>query len=178
MNRLAFALAAALALAVPGEAHAQHGTQMLSVWLVLDPGPVDGVGIGGRYMLPIADGVIRGGRVRDEFTLELGADFVHYADTIGVPPDAFDYSWNGFLVAVGATWNFWLTPRFALYPKLDLGFWFGSYSGWVDAYGYRRNDYGGIYLEPAIGLIVKLGRADLRVEFGTDLARVGLGFDY
>lgn len=175
----ALALAAlAVALALPGRAEAQRGTQMLSFWLVLDPGPVDGIGVGARYMLPLADGVVRHPRIRDEFTLELGVDFAHYGEEVGVPPYVVDYSWNGLLFAVGAAWNFWLTPRFALYPKLDLGVWVGSYRGWDDAYGYRRHDHGGPYVQPALGVIFRLGRADLRLELGADLTRVGLGFEY
>ena len=176
MHRLGLALALALAVA-PAPADAQKGTEQLSFWLVLDPGP-DGIGVGGRYMLPIADGVVRHPRIRDEFTLEFGADFIHYGDSVGAPPYLYEYSWNGVLVAVGVTWNFWFTPKFALYPKLDVGFLFGSYSGWSDDWGYTQRDYGGVYLEPAIGLMYALGRANLRVEFGTDLARIGLGFAY
>lgn len=176
MLRLGLVTALALALA-PAPAAAQRGTEQLSFWLVLDPGP-DGIGAGARYMLPLADGVVRHPRIRDEFVLEFGADFIHYGETVGYEPYRIDYSWNGILVAVGAAWNFWLTPRFALYPKLDLGFLFGWYSGWDDRYGYRRSDYDGLYLEPAIGLMYALGRANLRFEVGTDLVRLGLGFRY
>lgn len=176
MRRLVLAAAVSAAvLAAPARA---SGTEMLSAWLVLDPGPVGGIGVGARYMLPLADGVIRHPRVRDEFVLELGVDFAHYGDRVGAPPNVVDYSWNGLLLAAGLSWNFWLTPRFALYPKLDLGVWFGSYRGWDDTYGYRRADHGGPYVEPAIGLIFRLGRADLRLELGSDLTRVGLGFEY
>lgn len=170
------AVAAALAVAAPGRASAQQGSELLTGWLVLDPGGVDGIGIGGRYLLPLAPGVVHHPRIRDEFTLEFGADFLHYGDTVGVPPYEVEYSWNGLLFAVGGAWNFWLTPRFAVYPKLDLGFSFGSYSGWSDRYGYGRHDYGGLYVEPALGLIYAFGRAAFRLELGSDLIRLGLAF--
>jgi hypothetical protein len=176
----ALAAASALALAAPPAAAPPArggGTQLLSVWLVLDPGPVDGIGIGGRWMTPLGTGVIRGGRVRDEFTLELGVDLAHYGATAGAPPYTVDYSWNGLLLAIGPTWNFWLAPQFAIYPKLDLGVWIGSYHGWDASYGYTRHDYGGLYLEPAVGVLWRLRPVTLRLELGTELLRLGVGFD-
>jgi hypothetical protein len=153
------------------------GTQSLSVWAVLDPGPIDGVGFGGRLMLPIAPGVLHHPRVRDEFTLELGGDFVHYEDRIGVTPFSVDYAWNGFLLVGGATWNFWFTPQLALYPKLDVGYFFGWYS--ARDYGpYARADFDGLFLQGAAGLIYKLQTVSLRVELGSGLLRLGVGFPF
>jgi hypothetical protein len=155
------------------------GTEMLSVWGVLDPGPVSGVGLGGRLMLPIApQGVLHHPRVRDEFTLELGADLVHFSDRVGYAGYYVDYSWNGVLAVAGVTWNFWFTPRFALYPKLDLGWWAGWYDGWDDRYGYGRPDHGGLFLQGAVGLVYRLQSTSLRVELGSGLMRLGVGFDY
>ena len=171
--------------ATPAAAQSRYasgrGTQILSVWGVLDPGPVDGAGVGVRFMLPIAPhGVIRGSTVRDEFTLEFGADFVHYSDHVGPygPYPYVGYSWNGFLPVVGATWNFWLTPAFALYPKLDLGYWVGSYSGWVDQYGYARHDFDGFFIQGAVGMMFRLQSVALRAEAGSGLLRLGVGFAF
>ena len=170
--------------AAPAEAQSRYahgrGTQILSVWGVFDPGPIDGAGVGVRFMLPIApQGVIRGSTVHDEFTLEFGADFVHYSDRVGPYGYYQSYTWNGFLPVVGATWNFWLTPQFALYPKLDLGYWVGSYGGtWVDQYGYVRHDFDGFFIQGAVGLIFRLQSLALRAEAGSGLLRLGVGFNF
>jgi hypothetical protein len=171
-----------VALALPSPAAAQkgspRGTEMLSFWLVLDAGNPDGIGAGGRYMLPIADGVIRHHRIRDEFTLEFGADFVHYEDHVGAPPFEVDYSWNGFLPVVGATWNFWLTPKIAVYPKLDVGYWFGWYTGDSEAYGYDYYDFDGVFVQGAVGFVYRGKSAAFRAEAGSGLLRIGVGFPY
>jgi hypothetical protein len=173
-------LLAALLLALPTPSAAKsaprRGGQMLSFWGVLDPGPVDGIGVGGRAMLPLApQGILQHPRIKDELTLELGADLVHYSDRVGYPYYV-DYSWNGFLPVVGATWNFWFTPDLALYPKLDVGYWFGWYRGWDDRYG--RSSYGGAFLQGAVGLIYRLQAVSLRVELGSGLLRLGAGFAF
>lgn len=156
-----------------------RNSKILSVWGVLDPGPIDGVGAGIRFMLPIAPGVIRGSHVHDEFTLEFGADFLHYNDRVGPFGGPYvSYDWNGFLPVVGATWNFWFTPNFALYPKLDLGYWSGWYSGWTDAYGYHHHDFDGFFIQGAVGMILRLQSVALRVEAGSGLLRVGAGFAF
>lgn len=178
---LALALAAAPASAQSrvGAYSPGRGTNILSVWGVFDPGPVDGLGLGLRYMLPIApEGVLHHPRVHDEFTLEFGGDFVHYNERIGPYPYYVDFNWNGFLAVVGGTWNFWFTPRFAVYPKLDLGYWFGSYSGWDSRYGYVRPDYGGFFVQGAVGVIYRLQSVALRAEAGSGLLRLGVGFAF
>src|SRR5512133_470403 len=148
------------------------GVSSLSVWGVLDPGPVDGAGAGLRLTFPIVPQGILHARVRDELVLEVGADFVHYSDRIGYYPYYVDYSWNGLLAVGGVAWNFWLSPNFALYPKLDLGWWFGWYRGWDTRYGYGRPAYDGIFLQGAAGLIYRLPRMDLRLELGSGLLRL------
>jgi hypothetical protein len=183
----AFVLAAALAggpaFAASPAGHSSSapgpGSEGLSIWGILDPGPVNGLGFGARYTIPLVpEGVLHSPRVHDEFTLEAGADFVHYGDHVGYGPGAFDYSWNGLLPVVGATWNFWLTPKLALYPKLDLGYWIGWYSGWNAGYGYNRADYGGFFVQGAAGLIYRFQTVSLRVELGSGMMRAGVGFAF
>jgi hypothetical protein len=147
--------------------------EAFSFWGVIDPGPVDGVGVGGRFALPVVpQGFLHSPTVRDELVLELGADFVHYRERIGWPYYV-DYSWNGLLAVGGAAWNFWFTPRFAAYPKLDLGWWFGWYRGWD---GYGRRDFDGVFLQAAAGIVYRFDSAAFRLELGSDLVRIGVAF--
>ncbi len=184
MNRTLVA-AAALSLAVsaaPTRARAAAGSgptgaTTLSFALDLAPGPY-GVGAGFRVGIPIApQGVIHSPKVRDEFVLEVGGDYLHYEENVGYPYDAH-YSWNGIVGVAGLQWNFWLNHQFALYPKLDLGFETGWYTGWDPYYGtyYERHSYGGLFAQVAGGLIYRLGTVDLRAELGTEMFRIGVGF--
>lgn len=150
-----------------------RGGQSFSLWGVLDPGPVDGLGVGGRFAMPLVpQGLLHSPTVRDELVLELGADFVHYRERVGWPYYV-DYSWNGLLAVGGVAWNFWFTPQLAAYPKLDLGWWFGWYRGWD---GYGRRDFDGVFLQGALGLVYKLESAAFRLELGSDLVRIGVAF--
>ena len=176
---LSLLLSASPAEAKPG-AYQSSGTGVssLSLWGVLDPGPWDGAGAGFRVAVPIAPQGLLHARIRDELVLELGMDYVHYAAHLGWPYGAYDYSWNGLLAVGGVAWNFWLTPQLALYPKLDLGFEYGWYHGWDTAWGgyYDQHSYGGLFVQGAAGLIYRLHSVDLRVELGTGLLRLGVGF--
>ena len=175
------ALAASPAAAAPTAMYPRSapgpGDRSLSIWGVADPGPYDGLGLGFRYTLPIVpQGVLHSPSVRDEFTLELGTDFVHYRDQLGPPPGPFvDYSWNGFLAVAGGAWNFWFTPRFAAYPKLDVGWWYGWYSRSTFPPGYARASFDGVFVQGALGMIYRLDRVDLRLEAGSGLLRAGIG---
>ncbi len=64
-------------------------------------------------------------------------------------------------------------------PKLDLGYWVGSYGGtWVDRYGYVRHDFDGFFIQGAVGAIFKLQSVALRAEAGSGLLRLGVGFAF
>lgn len=183
---LSLLLAASPAEAKPGTSHHASGSgsgagaSSLSIWGVLDPGPIDGAGVGFRLAFPIVPQGILHARVKDELVLELGADYLHYSDRVGWYPYYVDYSWNGLLLVGGVAWNFWLTPQLALYPKLDLGYQFGWYRGWNDryGYGYAHHDFDGIFLQGAAGLIYRFRTVDLRVELGSGLLRVGVGIPF
>ena len=56
MNRLLLAALAALTLTIATDARAQAGQRggnLLTGWLVLDPGSPAGVGLGARFLLPL-----------------------------------------------------------------------------------------------------------------------------
>jgi hypothetical protein len=177
---LSLLLTASPAEAKPGTARTSSGPGLtsISIWGVLDPGPFEGAGLGLRLAVPIVPQGILHARVHDEFVLEFGADFVHYSARMGWPY-YYNYSWNGVLAVAGVAWNFWLTPQLALYPKLDLGWWFGWYSTHDSRYGPYYNDFDGSFLQVAGGLIYRLpSRLDLRVELGSGLLRVGVGIPF
>jgi len=165
---------------------ARGGSDELTGWLILGAGYgyhsgyQSGFGLGGRYRLALADGVLRdnASHVRDTFDLEFGGDVVRYAYGYRVAPYHYDYTWWTVRPRVGVMWNFWITPRLALYPKLDLGYELGWFDGWNSSYGGHPG-YGGLFLEPTIGLIYRFRPAtSLRVELGSEGAKIGLGFAY
>ena len=99
-----------------------------TVWGIL---PWNGVGVGGRMMLPLSiPGLLHSPSVHDNFAFEVGADLLHWSYDYGVPgPNGGTYSWTEILAVGGVMWNFWFNDRFALYPKVELGYAFGWFSG-------------------------------------------------
>jgi hypothetical protein len=174
---LSLALAAAPAEAKQAVGAGPTGATSLSFALDLDPWP-GGWGAGFRVGLPLApNGILHSPKVRDEFQLEVGGDYLRYEQHWGNPYYDYHYSWSGILAVAGLQWNLWLAPQLALYPKVDLGFQSGWYSGW-DPYwdtGYRHS-YGGLFAQLAAGVIYRLQPVDLRLELGTGLVRLGVGF--
>jgi hypothetical protein len=185
MVRFVLAAVASLALAAT-DAHAQGAgrgrstaSSSLSGWLVLDPGSPAGVGLGFRYLLPLVpEGLLAGQTrgVREELDLEFGADFVHwsydftYFDPFYGPlgswrTDAF--SVNAIEGVAGLLWNWWLTPKVALYPKLDLGYRYAWVSSWPGAqYGVGTPSYSEVFVNVAAGAMFKLDSVILRLELG------------
>ena len=162
-------------------------TGELTGWLILGAGVGyhdgydSGFGIGGRYRMPlVTEGVIRpnASGIRDTVDLEFGADLVRYDYSYRVAPYDYGYTWTAFRPRVGVMWNFWFSPQFALYPKLDLGYQFGWFSGWNNAVGPSPG-WSGAFLEPSIGMIWRFRPAtSLRVEAGSEGLKVGLGFAF
>jgi len=185
------ALAAALALPAPARATQPAlgpPAGELSGWLILGAGYGygsgyhGGFGVGGRYRLSLVpEGLLQGAnlQVRDTLELELGGDIVRYAYGYRSPPTSYDYAWWAIRPRAGVMWNFWLTPRLALYPKLDLGYEFGWFDGWDSSVGPHPS-YAGLFLEPSVGLIYRLrdGATSLRVELGSEGLKLGLGLAF
>lgn len=138
---------------------------LLSYWYT-----ESGVGVGARYQKTIArEGVLRLPTIHDDIGLEGGVDYVHYS--FGAGP--FNYSYNEIAVLVGAVWNFWfLDDRLALYPKIDLGYRFGSWSG------TSIGGYGGLIFQGSAGVAYRLSRLALRAEAGSGSLRLGAGFSF
>jgi hypothetical protein len=145
----------------------------VAVWGILGYG--NAIGFGARYRGSVVpEGFLHNPSVRDTLDVEGGLDFIDWYG-YGVAP--FDYGYNMFLPRVGVMWNFWLNPRVALYPKLDLGVAFGSYTGNFPPAG--RHDFSGLFVEGSAGIIWRFRQTlSLRGELGSAGLRLGLGFDF
>jgi hypothetical protein len=144
-----------------------------SVWGIL---PWGGLGFGGRMMFPLGiQGVVHAPNIHDTFAIEAGADLLHWSYDYGVPgPGGGTYSWTEILAVGGIMWNFWFNDRFALYPKVELGYAFGWFSGFEYA---GRPSYGGFFISGDAGGIYKLNNGlSLRAEVGSDGLKAGVGW--
>jgi hypothetical protein len=123
-----------------------------------------GVGLAGRYQKTInRQGVLHLPNIHDDIGFEGGVDYYHYGFA--------GYSLNEFLILAGVTWNFWLAEdKIAVYPKIEMGFGFGSFSNGVDAVGY-----GGFTYQGLAGIAYKLSSLTLRGEVGSGTLRLGAG---
>ena len=130
-----------------------------------------GLGLGARYQKTIVPrGVLKLAHVHDDIGLEGGLDFYHYGfDTLG-----YSWTYNEFALLVGGVWNFWfLDDRLAVYPKIELGYRFGSWSTntGIDSPG----SYGGVAFQGSAGVVYRIGRVTLRAEVGSGSIRLGAG---
>ena len=152
------------------------GAKGPSVWGIL---PWSGIGVGARFMIPLGiKPLIANANVRDSFALEFGADFLHWS--YGFAAFNHDYSWSEVVPVVGAMWNVWLnslSPKLAVYPKLDLGYAFGWFSNWDSTYTGPRPTYGGFFWDVALGALYKLDNGiTLRAEAGYAGLKLGAGW--
>src|SRR4051812_18156776 len=97
-----------------------------SVWGIL---PWGGYGIGARYMIPLPiTQLLTRTKFHDYWALEFGADMLHFSYDYGFGA-AGSYSWTEIVPVVGMMWQFWINDSFAVYPKVEVGYAFGWYSG-------------------------------------------------
>jgi hypothetical protein len=143
-----------------------------SAWGIL--GWASGLGLGGRYMLPVMDqGLLQHPEFKDRLAAEFGLDMMRWSYGFGT----FDYAWMEIRPTAGLLWTVWLNENFAVYPKLDLGYEFGWVSGWEDAWG-NTPSYGGFYWEVLGGVMYKMGAVTLRAELGNIGLKAGVGFGF
>lgn len=127
-----------------------------------------GLGLGLRYQKTLVKNqILKAANVHEEIALEGGLDYFHYGfSTLG-----YDWSYNEFVLLVGGVWNFWiLDDRLALYPKIDLGYRFGS---WSNSGIASPGGYGGVVFQVSAGAVYKLGKLALRGEVGSGSVRLG-----
>ena len=143
-----------------------------TVWGVL---PWGGVGVGGRFMMPVGIPPLLGQRsIRDNFALELGADVLRWSYDFGYAGSGYSYTWTEILPVAGVMWNLWLSDRFAFYPKAQVGYAFGWFSG---LRGATLAAYGGTFADGAVGALYNVGGGlSLRAEAGSAGLRLGAGW--
>jgi hypothetical protein len=146
----------------------------ISVWLIDSYYySFGGIGLGARYQKTIVpQGFLQNAGVRDDFGLEGGIDYVHYSWSY--PFGSLTYNEISFVV--GGVWNFWLTRELVVYPKIDLGLAFGSWSS--PQLGSSHPSSGGLVLQGAAGIAYKLNQVALRAEVGSGYLRGGVGFNF
>jgi hypothetical protein len=166
-------------VASPGATWAPEapGLKGLSLWGII---PWGGFGAGARFMMPLPIPSLlanTGARIRDNWDLEFGADLLHWSYGFNEPGYNFNYSWTEVLPVVGVMWNLWFTKNFALYPKLELGYAFGWFSGWDNGFGGSQPAYGGFFIAGDAGALYKLDSGlTLRAEAGSDGLKLGAGW--
>ena len=146
-----------------------------SVWGVL---PWGGIGAGARYMIPVPiTQLLTRTKFKDFWAVEFGADILHWSYDYGaIGGNNFSYSWTEIVPVVGMMWEVWFTPNFAAYPKVEVGYAFGWYSG---TNGQTAGLEGGDRFFPsgAVGVLYKLDNGlTLRAEAGYDGAHGGIGW--
>ena len=130
-----------------------------------------GYGLGARYQVVFADHVLKlpPGK-HDEFGIEFGLDYYHVSYDQSLLGTSFKWSYNEYTPVVGVTWNFWLTDKLMVYPKLDFGYRFISWND--DLAGYDAG-VGHFYFQGTGGIAYAVGPVKLRAELGWASLRVG-----
>jgi hypothetical protein len=152
----------------------QEGPQStgLSAWGIVGYG--NGLGVGGRFMMTaIPEGFLQHDRLKDQLAVEVGVDLLRFSFSFLNE----DYGFMAVLPVAGVLWNVWLNDQFALYPKLDLGYAVGFFTGWDDGWG-NRPTHGGFFWQTSAGLLYKTRSVALRLELGNGLLKAGVGIGF
>jgi len=143
-----------------------------SAWGIVGYG--NGLGIGGRFMMTARpEGFLQHDRFKDQLAVEFGIDLLRFSYSFL----GDDYGFTAILPVAGVLWNVWVNDRFAVYPKLDLGYALGFYTGWSDTLGSRPT-HGGFFWQASAGLLYKTGSVALRLELGNGLLKAGAGIGF
>lgn len=131
-----------------------------------------GFGLSGRYQHSIVpEGVIKSGSISDDFGIEAAVDWFHYSwDILG-----YSWTYNEIDLSASVVWNLWFTDQFAAYPRLGLGFGFGSWSD-NDLGLSEPGGYGGLIFVGGVGVVYKLEPIALRAELTNGSLALGVAF--
>jgi len=151
------------------------GLKGVSVWGIL---PWGGLGVGARFAIPLGiRPLLATSTIHDSFAIEFGADLLHWSYDFGAPGDSFNYSWTELVPVAGVMWDLWFNQKFAIYPKVELGWAFGWFSGWNGVAGDAQPTYGGLFIDGDVGALYKLDSGlTLRAEAGSDGLKLGAGW--
>jgi hypothetical protein len=122
----------------------------------------------------VSDVSVKGPKFHDDIGIEAGLDFVHYSWSVPGYPQ-YSWSYNEVSAVAGVVWNFWIGDKFAVYPKLELAYGFGSGSSYA---GVASPSYGGLWFQGAGGVVYKVGPVALRGEAGWRAVRLGAGLAF
>jgi len=131
-----------------------------------------GLGIGVRFQKTLVPGgVLKLPTLHEEIGIEGGLDYFHYGfDNVG-----YNWTYNEYALLVGGVWNFWfLGDKLAVYPKIEIGYRFGSWS--TNTGVTSPGGYGGLVVQGSAGVVYKISRVTLRAEAGSGSLRLGAGF--
>jgi hypothetical protein len=133
-----------------------------------------GEGVGARFQydfLPKGVFHFQNG-IHDEMGVEAGLDFFHVSYDFG---GGLHENYNEFTPLAGWVWNFWLTDKLAVYPKIDIGIRIESHSYTDNGRTVSNVDHDvfPLYFEGAGGVVYRVGPVALRGEVGWEALRVG-----
>jgi len=134
-----------------------------------------GFGLGVRYQIVLVPHMLHlPPDKHDELGLEFGMDWFHVSYNNSVLTSV-DLSYNEYTPVVGVTWNFWLSDKLMVYPKLEFGYRFIS---WNDD---RFSDLAGLghfYFQGTGGIAYAVGPVKLRAELGWASIRLGAAIGF
>ena len=138
-----------------------------------------GFGVLGYFQLPVVpDGVLHSVPwLRDVISVEAGLAIRHHAWNTGGGATRYDWSFTEVSISATGNWNFWFTPQFAAYPRIGVGFGFGSVAT-PNGYAGVAYNYGGLHGIAGAGVIYRLGSFGLRAELDNRTLAVGVGLTF
>jgi hypothetical protein len=174
---IAAVIATLLLAAAPARAEEPVLTKgsTVAVWGILGWDDSAGLGVSGQIPV-VPEGFIHdpGFKARDSLDVDFGLDYLGYWQHFSSGP--YSYGVSTLSLHGGVIWNFWVTPKVSLYPKLGLGYTFAHYTGDTSA---GHADYSGLYPELAGGVLYRTASGvDLRAELGWAGLKLGVGFRF
>lgn len=147
-------------------------SSMLSIFGMLPWGFGNGIGGAVRYTLPLMhDGFVD--TLNDSVELEFGGDIWFGSYSFGT----LGYGYTGLAIPVEGRWSFHLNPKFSLYAKVSVGYYFNFFTSNIE--GVQGLNTGGVFVNGGAGGLYALSDSLwLRGELGATGAKLGIGFNF